>query len=295
MLNLLKSVAVGDQTVASNIATLDNIMSGVDGSATFGYTLEPTSLQVNDNQAQQYLHAHTFDIRVLQGDATTIGILNAIVGNNRNVKITGITPNGFFLWDNPTQLVRNSQFDQVIADQILATVQAPAGYAGTAPNRKLPVYAGGNALALYDILSGSASVMNGFSFVTSALGGMAGVEQEIETPATTAENTVYWRSANIFFPFVGERLTGSITVGTITGGTYKLGIEFVESNGTTIISTSRTSNVSDASLASLTATTPANTVFIRLVITAGTSAVSNESIYVSRPMLALAGLTEFTL
>lgn len=294
MLNLLKSVAVGDQTVASNIATLDNIMSGVDGSATFGYTLEPTSLQVNDNQAQQYLHTHTFDIRVLQGDATTIGILDAIVGNNRNVKITGITPNGFFLWDNPTQLVRNSQFDQVIADQILATVQAPAGYAGTAPNRKLPVYAGGNALALYDILSGSATVLNGFSVLNNATGSVTGGAQTITVGATTAENTVFWRSANIFFPFVGEAITASITRTSGAGASFKIGIEFVQSDGTTIISTERSAG-SSVAIGPVTGVAPANTVFIRLIIAAGTGVLNGNSVPVNSPMLALAGRTEFTL
>jgi len=293
MLNLLKSVAVGDQTVASNIATLDNIMSGVDGSATFGYTLEPTSLQVNDNQAQQYLHAHTFDIRVLQGDATTIGILNAIVGNNRNVKITGITPNGFFLWDNPTQLVRNSQFDQVIADQILATVQAPAGYAGTAPNRKLPVYAGGNALALYDILSGSVTVLNGFSVLNNATGSVTGSAQTVTVGATTAENTVFWRSANIFFPFVGEAITASITRGG-AGASFKIGIEFVQSDGTTIISTERSAG-SSGTIGPVTGVAPANTVFIRLIIASGTGVLNGNSVSLNSPMLALAGRTEFTL
>jgi len=293
MLNLLKSVAVGDQTVASNIATLDNIMSGVDGAATFGYTLEPTSLQVNDNQTQQYLHTHTFDIRVLQGDATTIGILTAVVDNNRNVKITGITPNGFFLWDNPTQLVRNSQFDQVIADQILATIQAPAGYAGTAPNRKLPVYAGGNALALYDILSGSATVLNGFSLLNNATGSVTGSAQTITVGATTAENTVFWRSANIFFPFPGESVTASIARPGASQS-FKIGIEFVQSDGTTIISTER-SAASNSTPGPVTGVAPASTAFIRLIIAGGTGLVNGNSTAFNSPMLALAGRTEFTL
>lgn len=295
MLNLLKSVAVGDQSVASNIATLDNIMSGVDGAATFGYTLEPTSLQVNDNQTQQFLHTHTFDIRVIQADATTVGILDAVIANNRTVKIAGISPDGFFLWDDPSYLVRNEQFDQVVADQILATKAAPAGYQGAAGSRKLPVYSGDNALALYDILTGSSTVLNGFSLVTSATGSVTGEDQQIVTPATTAENTVYWRSANIFMPFVGEELTGSISVGTISGGAFKLGIEFVQSNGTTIISTSRTGDVSPSARASLTATIPANTVFVRLVITAGTTASAGETIDVSRPMIGRGGRTEFAI
>jgi hypothetical protein len=295
MLNLLKSVAVGDQTVASNIATLDNIMSGVDGSATFGYTLEPTSLQVNDNQAQQYLHAHTFDIRVLQGDATTIGILDAIVGNNRNVKITGITPNGFFLWDNPTQLVRNSQFDQVIADQILATVQAPAGYAGTAPNRKLPVYAGGNALALYDILSGSASVLNGFTIAGGASGSVSGNVQTVTVGGTTTADTIIWRSANIFFPFVGESITASFSRPGVSSINFRIGISFIQSDGSTVISTSTSANFQGQTLMTHTAATPANTAFIRIVLANGTGVLSGNSVAINSPMLALAGRTEFTL
>ena len=295
MLNLLKTIAVQDQTVASNIATLDNIMSGVDGSATFGYSLEAMSLQVNDNQKQQYSHTHTLDIRVIQGAAGTVGILEAIVSNTRQAKVTGISPNGFLIWDDPSYLVRSTQFDQVVADQILVTKTQPAGYAGTAPNKKLAVYSGDNALALYDILSGSASVLNGFSLITSATGSVTSGVQEIITPVTVTENTVYYRSASIFFPFVGEAITASATIGNISGGNYKIGIEFVQSDGSTIISTTRSANVSGSAVASVTGTSPASTTYIRFVLTAGSGVVAGETVEISQPMLALAGQTSFTL
>jgi hypothetical protein len=212
MIPLLSNVAVQDQTVVSNIVTLDNIMSGVDGSATFGYTLETKNLEVNDKQKQQYAHTHTFDIRVIQPDSASMSILKAIRDNNRLVKVSGHSPDGFFLWDEPTLMVEDNQFDEIVATALLLTHDTTIGYRGTAPLSKLGVYAGDNALALYDVLSGSADVLNGFSLVTSATGGVTGSQQEVITPATTAENTVYLRSANIFFPFVGIPITASANI-----------------------------------------------------------------------------------
>ena len=293
MIPLLSNVAVQDQTVVSNIVTLDNIMSGVDGSATFGYTLETKNLEVNDKQKQQYAHTHTFDIRVIQPDSASMSILKAIRDNNRLVKVSGHSPDGFFLWDEATLMVEDNQFDEIVATALLLTHDTTIGYRGTAPLSKLGVYAGDNALALYDVLSGSADVLNGFSLVTSATGGVTGSQQEVITPATTAENTVYLRSANIFFPFVGIPITASANIVNISGGAFKLGVEFVQSDGSTIISTSRTGDVSTG-VYSVTGTTPANTVYIRFVVTAGTSAAAGEDITFSQPMLSL-GRTSFTL
>jgi hypothetical protein len=293
MIPLLSNVAVQDQTVVSNIVTLDNIMSGVDGSATFGYTLETKNLEVNDKQKQQYAHTHTFDIRVIQPDSASMSILKAIRDNNRLVKVSGHSPDGFFLWDEATLMVEDNQFDEIVATALLLTHDTTIGYRGTAPLSKLGVYAGDNALALYDVLSGSADVLNGFSLVTSATGGVTGSQQEVITPATTAENTVYLRSANIFFPFVGIPITASANIASISGGAFKLGVEFVQSDGSTIISTSRTGDVSTG-VYSVTGTTPANTAYIRFVVTAGTSAAAGEDITFSQPMLSL-GRTSFTL
>lgn len=292
MIPLLSNVAVQDQTVVSNIVTLDNIMSGVDGAATFGYTLETKNLEVNDKQKQQYAHTHTFDIRVIEPDSASEAILRAIRNNNRLVKVSGYSPDGFFLWDEPTLMVEDKQFDEIVASALLLTHDTTIGYRGTEPNKKLAVYAGDNALALYDILSGN-TTLNGFSLVSSATGGVVGDTQELITPATTTENTVYLRSANIFFPFVGIPITASANVVSISGGAYKIGVEFVQSDGSTIISTSRTSDVTTG-VQSVTGTTPANTVYIRFVVTAGTTASAGEDIDFKQPMLSL-GRTDFTL
>ena len=294
MIPLLNSVAVQDQTATSNIVTLDNIMSGVDGSAVFGYNLEAKALEVNDKQKQQYAHTHTFDIRVVQGTTAEIATLQAIIDNNRTVKVSGYSPDGFFLWDEPTVMVRNTQFDQVVADAVLLTHDTTIGYRGTAPLSKLAVYAGDNALALYNVLSGSASVLNGFSLLNNATGSVTGSAQTVTVGATTAAGTVYLRSANIFFPFAGVGITGSIST-TAQTGDYELGIEFVQSDGTTIISTA--TETFDAGGApervSVVGTTPANTAFIRLVVRASLVSAA-QAVTLNSPMLSL-GRTQFSL
>jgi len=287
MLNLLKTIAVQDQTVTSNIATLDNIMSGVDGSATFGYSLEAQSVQVNDNQKQQYAHTHTLDIRVLQGTAGEIGILNAIVNGNLQAKITGISPDGFLIWDDPSYMVRSSQFDQVVADQILVTKTQPAGYAGTAPNSKLAVYSGDNALALYDILSGSASVLNGFS-VTGTM--TASVSGKAQTLTRGADATAQLVSTMFFYPFT-DALTLSLFVNSANAG-YSIGFQWYDSAGS-FISADVGAQTGATSRKSHTATPPANTVYAQAVVYPGTTATNN--LVFQEPMVALAGQTSFTI
>jgi hypothetical protein len=298
MIPLLSNVAVQDQTVVSNIVTLDNIMSGVDGSATFGYTLETKNLEVNDKQKQQYAHTHTFDIRVIQPDSASLSILRAIRDNNRLVRVSGHSPDGFFLWDEPTLMVEDNQFDEIVATALLLTHDTTIGYRGAAPLKKLGVYAGDNALALYDVLSGNGSVLNGFSLTTGdtgADGSQSGETQSIIAGTTVTENTVYLRSANIFFPFVGVPITASFNTGSISGANkFKIAIEFVQSDGTTIASTSLQS-IASTGVVTLSGTAPANTVYIRMAVVAGTGVVaSTDTIAFSRPMLSL-GRTSFTL
>jgi hypothetical protein len=287
MLNLLKTIAVQDQSVTSNIATLDNIMSGVDGSATFGYSLEAQSVQVNDNQKQQYAHTHTLDIRVLQGTAGEVGILDAVVGNNRQVKITGISPDGFLIWDDPSYLVRSSQFDQVVADQILVTKTQPAGYAGSAPNSKLAVYSGDNALALYNVLAGSASVLNGFS-VTGTM--TASVSGRAQTLTRGADATAELVSAPFFYPF-SDVLTLSIFVNSANAG-YSIGFRWLDS-ALAEVATSISGETGATSRKSYSATPASGTVYAQVVIYPGTTATNN--LVFQEPALRLNGNSTFTI
>jgi hypothetical protein len=287
MIPLLSNVAVQDQTVVSNIVTLDNIMSGVDGSATFGYNLETKNLEVNDKQKQQYAHTHTFDIRVVQGTSAEMAILRAVVDNNRNVKVSGHSPDGFFLWDEPTVMVRNSQFDQIVADALLLTHDTTIGYRGTAPSRKLGVYAGDNALALYDILSGSAEVLNGFFYFGTITASVSGMVQSL---TRGADATASLLSRNLFFPFVGQTLTLSMTVNSANAG-YSFGMDFLDSSGSFVSGSS--DSASGTGRKSFNATIPSGAVSVSVYFRPG--ATSGNTLVFQEPMLSLGGRTQFSL
>jgi len=272
MLNLLKSVAIQDQTVTSNVCTLANIMEGVDGSSTFGYSLTPTAVAVNDNQTQQYKHDHLFDIRTLTDTADTTKLL-VVSANNRKVKVSGYSPNGFFIIDEPAELVYHDQFDSVLSDRILISITGVNGYGGVAPGQKLPVYAGDNLLAVYNILDGSATYLNGFDQ------GDAGTVTGGTVAIASGDQAL---SRSILFPFPGISLTASVDH-TGTGGAIDL--EFRNSSDSVISTVQTTGN---SGRLSVTGITPAGTVYVRVGLTGGTG----SSFYY--PALRLEG-TGFTL
>lgn len=207
MITLLSNVAIADTSNLSNIVYLNNIMEGVDGSSTFGYSLEPSAVKVDDNQTQQYLHDHTFDIRVLQGSAADLTKLQVIDAGNNPVLVSGYSPDGFFVINDSAQLTYHSQYDSVIADRVLVTKTGVNGYGGAAPGNKVPVYAGDNLLAVFNVLEGSASALNGLDYDDT--GTVTG-----DAMAITGAGTVL--SQRIFFPFPGAKIytSADITVGT---------------------------------------------------------------------------------
>jgi hypothetical protein len=173
VITLIKSISFQDQS-NNDIAVLDNIMTGVDGSATFGYGIEATSLEVNDKQKQQYLHTHTLDIRVLKGDTSTAQKIDVMADNQRNVKVSGVTPDGFIIWNQPVLIGRNEQFtNRIISRQIKMTIDTPIGYA----DGRLSVYAGDNALALYDILERQGNEYQDFVDYVVSQGGTVVADQ----------------------------------------------------------------------------------------------------------------------
>lgn len=270
MITLLSNVAIADTSNLSNIVYLNNIMEGVDGAATFGYTLEPTAVKVDDNQTQQYMHDHTFDIRVLQGAAADLTKLKVIDAGNIPVKVAGYSPDGFFVIDDPAQLTYHSQFDSVIADRVLVTTTGVNGYGGAAPGTKVPVYAGDNLLAVYKVDSGSSQYLNGMD--AGSFGTVSG-----DTVTITLGNAIASRS--LFFPFPGVEVTGSIT--RVSSGTGTLAISYIDAAGSTI---SSSTTALGAGTTSVTGTIPASTVSLVLSVS-----ISSASVQLKNPMIRLQG------
>ena len=126
MITLLKQIGIRDRTDYKNSVVLTNIMEGVDGAATFGYSLETVAIQVEDNQTQQYKHIHTFDIRVIEesGDSS---VIDAIIAAQKRVDIAGIGVDGYFQF-NDVLLTHNKQYDGVLASAYLATTETLTSY-----------------------------------------------------------------------------------------------------------------------------------------------------------------------
>jgi len=275
MITLLSNVAIQDTKAAANIVYLANIMEGVDGAATFGYSLEPTSAKVEDGQTQQYKHTHTLDIRVLEASAADLTKLKVIEAGSNPVRVSGYSPDGFFVIDDAAQLTMHEQYTELIARRILVTTTGVNGYGGTAPFVKLPVYAGDNLLAVYKVNSGSATYLNGFD------PGVAGtVSGDIYT-ITTATGIVL--SEYIFFPFPGQSLTASINV-TTAGSGGSLSILPFDSTGAGL--TPITASFSGTGIKTVSGVLPANTVYVGLEMINGATTIAFKE-----PAIRLAGTT----
>jgi hypothetical protein len=201
--------------------------------------------------------------------------------------VSGHSPDGFFLWDEPTVMVQDSQFDEIVSDSLLLTHDTTIGYRGTAPLSKLGVYAGDNALALYNVLSGSAEVLNGFfkfGTITASVSGMA------QSLTRGADATASLLSRNLFFPFVGQTLTLSMTVNSANAG-YSFGMDFLDSSGSFVSGSS--DSASGTGRKSFNSIIPSGAVSVSVYFRPG--ATSGNTLVFQEPMLSLSGRTAFTL
>jgi len=271
MLNLLTNVAIQDTTNTANIVYLDNIMTGVDGAATFGYSVTPTALQVTDNQRQQYKHDHQLDIRVLRASGADLTKLQAMDG--KRVNVAGYTPDGVFIWGGtPTVskpiLTYKPQFDEVIADQILLTETTPIGYVFGEAGYELPVHAGDNLMSKYEVVSFNylgGIYLSGFIRDT----GINGASSDGEVNLTTGDNML---SDLIYFPFPGLSMTMGVyqanefTLPDIAEGTFTI---YPRNAAGSIIAGGTVSLVTGQVIGqnTLDFTLPAGTVYIEVEVT----------------------------
>lgn len=272
MVNLLSNVAIQDASNTSNIVYLDNIMTGVDGAATFGYSITPTALQVNDNQRQQYKHDHQLDIRVLRASGADLTKLQAIAGGSGRVNMAALTiDDSILLWggsDTVTKpiLTYKPQHDEVIADQILLTETTLIGYCDGADGLEYPVFAGDNLLAKYAYGVNPDGTVYGFTQGD-------GVNGLTPPDFYNLSNGLAIASRLIYLPFPGKILHFGFTVDNFEGspgdsGQIEMQISFynasaglISSSTVTITGTPGTGGVNSDSV-----TIPAGTAFIEVVV-----------------------------
>ena len=213
-----------------NIVTLTNIMEGVDGSATFGYSLEPVVLQVEDNQTQQYKHIHTFDVRVIE-ESSDSTIIDTWIASQTRVQIAGQGIDGMFFMDD-VLLTRNKQYDEIVASAFLATSETLtsftrnnpmlAAYNGSTPRADEPslfqrVYAGTSLIDRFDLRLenfyeyNTNTWQNGWDRRTDVSSNVNVVDGVVTFESTGASNS--WALTELqFMPFGDQIFTASINV-----------------------------------------------------------------------------------
>lgn len=248
MITLLKQIAIRDRSNYANSVILTNVMEGVDGSATFGYSIEPVAIQVEDNQTQQYKHVHTFDIRVIEesGDSS---VLDALVASQQRVDIAGLGVDGYFQFDN-VLLTRNKQYDGILASAYLATAETLTSYTtneeviyayyntGTSTptylttdylGKKLRAFAGRNLYDIYnlDVSKSNISGYNGSVWQNGTYRGLpndVNQNQNIVTSNVIGSNVELTRAKTsiafnnyekLFIPFTDQTFTATINVTNI--------------------------------------------------------------------------------
>jgi len=268
MLNQISQIAVQSQTNTENVVVLDNIMSGVDGAATFGYSVTPRSLTVEDAQTQQYVHDHQMDVRVLRSAAADLEKLQVMDANNEPVKVTTQGIDGSVLFFDEAQIVRAPQFNQVLADRFLITRSTAIGYAGEANFTRYPVLGSTRDLMeVYDTSTGNSLLLNGFSssgVTRSQTGGIQTITRDSTGGLARAI------SPSFLWPFVGTRLEAQVEITSISAPGSLLLIQ--ANDGTGSVVTSANVSFSTTGIKTIAFTVPTTTVTMSFYVNVGTTA-----------------------
>jgi len=291
----LKSLALWNESESITLV-VENIMEGVDGGQVFGYTNEVATVSTNANQTRTISESHKIDLTIIDdGTPATQAILTEwanTTGDLFQFKAAGYSDDTFLIWDTAVPMTIPRQFDAIMTRKVWLTLTALSGYSGTQPLVKCPVYAGGNALAVYKCWEGNGNLLNGFLAT-------AGIDETNEASGALevtidGTNTGYVYSQPLLFPFPEQRLTASLnlTVDFAQGG-YYLGLRFLDSTGAEIsVSTTQFLSAGTGRKAH-TAVCPALTAFIQWYVRP--TGIAGNYITFSAPAIRLGYETAFTI
>lgn len=280
----LKKLAVFD-TVSEEVAELVNVMEGAEGSAVFGYNQAPADLQVADGQKLQHRINHTLDLSILPPTGTEQTKVDALWNavEPRLVKIAGCSGDTFLLWNDPTYLVQNTEYGDTLTRHFNMTLASTPGYRSGSQ----AVYAGANLLALYNVLSGDGTTLNGFATTGAITASTSGAIQSLTrgaTPDTGLESEL------LLFPFGGESITLSMFV-TSANASYTFGFNFYDETGA-LVDTDTTSSSSTTSRVSHTTFMRDGSAYVTAFFRPGNT--NGNTLVFQAPAIRLAGQTAYS-
>lgn len=291
----LKKVAIYDP-VADESHVFSGIIEGVDEAANFWYSVEPQTINIEDNQLAPDRLNHTFNVRVLPETGVS-SFFDNIIQNERDVYISAVgIDGGFFMGDfgtssRPVKLTYAKKYDGAVESyKIEATRSAPWGYDLGTGLYSGGVWSGQNLIGNYSWADNDGDgLANGWSETGFTSVSFSAGQQTLEagtTPVSFANRIV--------FPFEGEQVTLSINIDSITGDYSEntIRIVFLDSSGSSI-SPINDHPITSTGRVSLTLTVPEGTVQLsaQVRMSSNTGTVINE---VSDPMLRVGASTEYT-
>ena len=144
--------------------------------------------------------------------------------------------------------------------------------------RSQAFYGGKNALSLYDISQGSATLLSGFLLEGGASGSVSGANQTV----TATDKDTGVKSTPFLFPFVGARVIASADFSNATVR-YNVGVRFLDNAGATI--SEATTDYIASGRRTVEATVPANTVYIQFISTRNDATGASGAWTFTRPAL----------
>lgn len=296
MIRHIRKLAIINDAATDEVTLLSNVTDGVDGATTFGLgdDDETNDLTIEDQQTINNTVTRRMNIRTLIGTSGEETNIEGYVSNFTDVYVVGLGLDGAVLiGDKETttgavKLIKNEQRSTNRVWELMASVQTQPGFDPSTGLYESGFWAGKNLLGGY--VWGDADgngVADGWGAIGFTSESFSSGQQTLESDSTL---DIFERA--IYFPFEGEQLTASITVDTFNAiNTFGLRMSFRD-NTDAEISNSETS-ISSTGRKSVTGTTPANTVTIRVQLRMQTSSGTVNEV-VSDPALRLGTATTYT-
>jgi len=295
MINHLRKIAIVEDASPDNVVVLSNVTEGVDGAATFGYSMSEQTVTAENGQTIMDMMDHELDIRTLVGSSSEETDLDSFVSSETEVYVAGLLIDGFLHFgDKQTtselaRIGKANKYSDRKSHGIMITKRGTPGFDPSTGIHSGGVKAGANGLGLYvwgD--ADSSGVADGWSATGFTTSTFATGTQTLEADTTQRD---FERA--IYFPFESEQITFAINNDSRTGTytTEQIELEFVDSSDSVI--SSQTTTFSSTGRKIVTGTTPANTVQVvcRLSLKATSGTVTNE---VSDPSLRIGTETTYT-
>lgn len=288
----LVKLAVADPSDVANAAVMSVTQEGGEGATRQVFTTESVDAVIEDNQRLADVFDFSLSVAGLRNTSNATK-LKSFVANQTKVIVSGYTIDGHILQGSGYLGYRRGLGETYLTDIVELRTRGQYGYDSN--GNSIPgIMLFTNALAQYNVLEGTSTLMNGFPAVADISESFSAPVQNIER---TGGTTVWFSSEYIYFPFGGVELTFSIDVtdATLGGGQKFIRVQAADASLSSI-GTGPSDPFTTNGVKSVSYTLPAGTVYVRGGVSPGSQDLDEPDILeFKHPSIRLNGGVSFTL